>query len=291
MDRRNPHQPFDPPLIQGFLSGRELVSAALLTGGKSNSSYKLVLRADDAFVLRLYSSGDAARQTYAMSLVRGLVPVPVELDRGAGWSVFSFLEGELLESVPEHADKTAEVLASIASVSFESQGWIEPDGSITPFSFGGHDGFTDQMLEPPAVLPWIGQEAADETLRIQNSGSRRYGEMDAESRLVHGDFNPMNILIQDGEVSGVLDWEYCHSGSSYMDIGNLLRHTAPAYRHLAEKGLKAGGMALPDDWQERAELADLSSHLEFLTSPLSDDFKRQCVGRIRRFIEKFGQGR
>ena len=102
--------------------------------------------------------------------------------------------------------------------------------------------------------------------------------------MVHGDFNPTNILIKNGEVSGVLDWEYSHSGTPFMDIGNLLRHTNPAYHPLIEQGLRAAGMDLPEDWLRRARLVDLTSHLEFLTTARSDSFKRECVEKIRRFL-------
>ena len=46
-------------------------------------------------------------------------------------------------------------------------------------------------------------------------------------------------------------------------------------------------MDLPDDWKERAALVDLGSHLEYLTSTMSDEFKRKCVARVRRFISMF----
>ena len=101
-DRRNPHRPFDESLIQGFLRGRDVLSAELLRAGRINTNYKLSLSDGGAYVLRLYSQGDAGRGTYIMSLVKDLVPVPIEIDRGEGWSLFTFLEGELLENVPEH---------------------------------------------------------------------------------------------------------------------------------------------------------------------------------------------
>ncbi len=104
---------------------------------------------------------------------------------------------------------------------------------------------------------------------------------------VHGDFNPTNILIRQGMVSGIVDWEFCHSGTPYMDIGNLLRNTDSDYHSQIKLGIEAGGMSLPSDWKERAELVDLGSHLEFLTSNRSESFKRQCVVRIDRFIRKF----
>ena len=42
-------------------------------------------------------------------------------------------------------------------------------------------------------------------LRVLESEKQRLAELDAETSLVHGDFNPTNILIRDRAVSGVLD--------------------------------------------------------------------------------------
>ncbi|MCI0692772.1 aminoglycoside phosphotransferase family protein [candidate division KSB1 bacterium] len=289
-DRRYPHQPFDPSLIGGFLRGREILSAALLPTGKSNTNYKLILSDGETCVLRLYSRGNAERETYVMHLVKELVPVPVELARGESWAVFSFLDGELLENVPEHSGAAAEALAKLASVVFKSRGWINADGSTSPFSFGGTKGFIAEKLEDAKVRAWLEQETVDAIFTILENECARLDELDAESRLVHGDFNPTNILIHRGKVSGILDWEFCHSGTPYMDIGNLLRHTASKYHREIKLGLEAGGMNLPGDWRERAELVDLTSHLEFLTSDRSEEFKRLCVGRIERFIVKFKCG-
>lgn len=73
-----------------------------------------------------------------------------------------------------------------------------------------------------------------------------------------------------------------------MDIGNLLQHTHTEYHGQIKSGLEAGGMSLPNDWMERAELVGLTSHLEFLTSYRSEEFKQQCVARVHRFIQRFG---
>ena len=49
-------------------------------------------------------------------------------------------------------------------------------------------------------------------------------------------------------------------------------------------------MRLPSDWIERAQLVDLTSHLEFLTSSRADGFKQQCAASVHGFIERFGGG-
>ncbi len=136
-DRRNPFKPFEPSLIKSFLRGRDILSVELFLTGKGNTNYKLILSDGKIYVLRLYSRGSAERETYVMSLVQGVVPVPLEIARGETWSVFSYLEGELLEKVPEYSSVAAEAIAKISSVVLESPGWINADGSISPFSFGG----------------------------------------------------------------------------------------------------------------------------------------------------------
>ena len=285
-DRRAPHKPFDRSLIRVFLGAREIVSVKLLQAGKGNTNYKLVLSDGVAYVLRLYRAGNSRREAYAMDLVRDLVPVPVEVDYGETWSLFSFLEGEHLGRVPEHTGAAAEALARISSVVFESPGFVNADGSISPFPWGGVRGFIMESLATAEVRAWIGRHGVNAVLQVVNRESQRLDELDAESRLVHGDFNPTNLLIHGGLVSGILDWEYCHSGSTYMDIGNLLRHTHPDYHGQIKSGLESGGMSLPSDWMERSELVDLTSRLEFLTSTRSDNFKRQCVARIESFLRR-----
>ena len=286
-DRRHPHISFDRTLIESFLDGRDIVSSELLLDGKSNTNYKLVLSDSQACVLRLFSNGNPEREVHVMDLARDLVPVPVELARGDTWSVFSFVEGDLLRHVPEHTAAAAEALARIHSVVFDSVGWLEADGSLSPFDFGGGGDFVVSMLEHPDVLEWLGPDQADVVRAIWEREVPRRASLDVQCCLVHGDFNPTNILIRDGRVSGILDWEFAHANTPYMDIGNLLRNTDSAYRGHVESGLRSGGMTLPDDWVEHAELVDLGSHLEFLTAQRSDRFKSQCVGRIGQFVKQF----
>jgi aminoglycoside phosphotransferase (APT) family kinase protein len=286
MDRRNPHIPLDRSLIQHFLKGRDIRSTELIKAGKSNTNYKLLLSDDQICVLRLYAHGDAGREVFVMSMVSDMIPVPRELDRGEGWSIFEFLHGDHLAIKPQNTDVAAEALARISSITFEKPGLVNPDGTISPFDFEEED-FVHQQLKRDEVTRWVGQEVIEKVLIILGRESQRLEELGAESRLIHGDFNPTNILVHNGSVSGILDWEFSMSGTPYMDIGNLFRHSKPGYRGLIEKGLLDGGMDLQSDWRERAELVDLGSHLEFLTSARSDEFKIECVSRIHRFINLF----
>ena len=70
--------------------------------------------------------------------------------------------------------------------------------------------------------------------------------------LVHGDFKPGNVLLADGDVTAVLDWETAHLGDPHEDLGwvtNPLR----AFEH------SIAGAWEPDDllqrWSQRTGMA------------------------------------
>ncbi len=279
-DRRHPLRPFQRDLIRDFLRGRQVMDATLLPGGKSNSNYRLTLSDGTRCVLRLHAQASPERERYAMDLARDIVPVPQLLWRGDGWSILSFVDGKPFAECPQHTREVARQLARISSIHLPGPGWIEPNGSITPFEFEAEGGFNDLMFRHPDVQCWLGMDAID-ALRRKLAALPQ--PPPSPVRLCHGDYNPTNILLRDGVVTGILDWEFAHAATYWGDIGNLLRHTPSGHEHLIAEGFADAGMPLPDDWQRRARLADLGSHLEFLTSARAEAFKRHCVTWIEAF--------
>ncbi len=101
-----------------------------------------------------------------------------------------------------------------------------------------------------------------------------YGQLfldNNEKHLVHGDFDPANILVCkiDGawKVSGVLDWEFSFSGPVVCDIATMLRyaHKMPfEFQDAFLKELSSGGLILPQDWRIAIHLLNLLSLLDCL---------------------------
>jgi hypothetical protein len=282
--RRNPVVPFDARRLAPFLGSQSVESASLLSGGACNSNYRLRLTSGgDEVVARFYGRGSPAVDQYVLDLVGNLLPVPKILAAGNDWAVMRLLPGFPLEDDPVAVRDVGRALARVGSVRFERPGCITAGGSVEPWPFNELGGFVRVCLAKPEVRGWLGDETSLEVERLLVSEATRLDEMAGDARLVHGDFNPSNILVSGGKVSGVLDWEFAHSGSPYMDIGNLLRHQPNRAEDLAA-GLSDEGVALPDDWEYRAALVDLGSHLEFLTSAMPEEFKRGCVQRVRDLL-------
>ena len=282
-DRRYLYSPFNPTLIENFLKGREIAAVELLTAGKCNTNYKLTLSDRTCCVLRLYRRSSPGQERIAMHWARDRVPVPEMLAWGEDWALFAWLEGELLVDVPNCIGVAAAAIAKLATIAFPQPGQLMPDGTIVPFPFGGVQGFIRQSLVNPVVKRWLTADAIAALQELLHREASCLDTLDRQASLVHGDFNPTNILIRNGELSGLLDWEFCHAGTPYMDIGNLLRHYPQRANQIAQ-GLQSGGMILPADWQKHALLVDLTSQIEFLTSSRSARFKPQCVQQLHRAI-------
>jgi aminoglycoside phosphotransferase (APT) family kinase protein len=286
-DRRYPIIPFSTEDIIRFLESKKILTVELIESGKSHTNYKIVISSGKCFVVRYYSRTTPEKENNVLNLVKNLVPVPDILYQNEKLAIYSYLKGRMLHEIPEFTRQAAKALVQISSIRFKSQGLINTDGNITPWELTEYKNFVRDMFDNKMVSALLGTDKIERIKKILKRESLILNEIYSECRLVHGDYNPTNILIQNGEVSGILDWEFSHSGSPYMDIGNLLRNTDEKYHKDIFEGLNDGGMNLPHDWRERAMLIDISSQVEFLTSNRSDDFKRKCMERIDRFLLHF----
>jgi aminoglycoside phosphotransferase (APT) family kinase protein len=221
-----------------------------LAGGWSGQTF-LAEAGGERSVVRIYPPGardDAAPEIDAavLRLVRGLVPVPevLEVRRGVaaadqpGLLVTSYLPGErgdlLLPALDDARAATlgghlGGLVAALAGMPTLTAGpFVDADLSIGDFGLAdGLPGFVDQNA---AALGW-----EPEPLAALHAIAERAQEMlDAVGRscLVHSDANPKNVLVDPDTltVTGLLDWEFAHSGHPFTDLGNLLRFDRrPAY--------------------------------------------------------------
>ena len=94
----------------------------------------------------------------------------------------------------------------------------------------------------------------------------------------------INILVDkingDWKITGILDWEFAFSGSVMCDVANMLRyaHQMPAaFKDEFLRGLKNGGINLPENWSITCDLLNLISLLDCLVRSDPRNSTNRCT--------------
>jgi len=227
------------------LVGESALEATLITGGRSNLTYRLV-GGPAPLVLRrpplghvLASAHDMAREFRVISALGGsTVPVPGavlyrdDTDGTAGvgtpFYLMGFVDGQVLSSPAANAPFAP---AQLRALSLDLVSTLAGLHSIDPVSVGLEDfgraaGYLERQLRR-----WGEQ--------YDKSRNRELTELDAlqaalrtgvpttvSSSLVHGDFRLDNAIVRvdaDGRprIAAILDWEMATIGDSFTDLGLL----------------------------------------------------------------------
>lgn len=240
----------DLPILEGWLgthvpdrlTGR--LTASLLTGGRSNLTYRLD-GGVGPFVLRRPPLGhvqstahDMAREFRIISaLAATSVPVPAALllenDRsgaagvGTPFYLMEYVSGRVVATKRDNSAFTGEQLRQL---SLELVGSLAALHSIEPEivglgDFGRPDGFIHRQLGR-----WDTQYAGSRTRELPQldrlqSQLRLSVPETLYSSLLHGDFRLDNALVRldDGvpRIAAILDWEMATVGDSLADLGLL----------------------------------------------------------------------
>ena len=241
----------------------EIVGFTPIVGGNSSQIWAFDARwsargerFERALILRraapneFQSAGREAEFRLLQALGRTKVPVPQALWMDASGA---FLErpSMVLERVPGVADRR--LLAQGADLELAS---AIPDilaaihdVEVDPLGLAAGDHPAAEQLEAyDAEIRRLEIEPVPE-LRLASLWLReRLPPPPARLALVHGDFRPANLLVADGRITAVLDWEFAHLGDPAEDLGWYL---APYY---AGEHFIAGRWS-PEDFLARYEAA------------------------------------
>jgi aminoglycoside phosphotransferase (APT) family kinase protein len=297
-----------------FPHGRVVEVEPLLDGFR-NANFKLRLdTAPGLLVLRIYEHDVSLcqKEIDLLNLVAGSVPVPALIHaepRGSEdippFALMRFVEGisfrDLrrsgdMEAIAQAAFSAGETLACIGRTTFGKPGWLAPGPLVTKALLDGADPmprFVDACLATENLQQRMPVNLRDRTHDLLWSKAASLAALSEEARLVHGDFNRRNLLVQSAAgrwaVAAVLDWEFAVSGSPLADLGNFLRYERAerpiAEPHFSTGYLRAGG-ALPPDWRRLAKLMDLTAVCESLThEQLPGDVTRELLEIVRATVE------
>lgn len=166
-------------------------------------------------------------------------PVPTPVARGAAgegypheWAVYSWLDGEDAASVsldlPRAAVDLAELLAALRR--------IDPTQGPPPASRGGPLRPRDEATRAgiTALADLIDATAVTAAWELALAAP----EWDRPPVWIHGDLDARNLLVRDGQITGVVDWGAACVGDPACDVkvawAVLDEETRPIFRELLE---------------------------------------------------------
>ncbi|MCA0988336.1 phosphotransferase family protein [Guptibacillus algicola] len=290
-------------IIHSYYPDGRINEIELLTGGLSHSNYKIEL-IDSTWLVARFTTN---KKTLILEQnLHRILPEQVKAPRFlylshkpeysvalVEWKRGVLLRDRLSSSANEMyaiGHSVGEQLASLRQLTFPSQGFldkhvkVEQPFRLTPESFYS---IIESFIEKGPMTSRISKSLTNRILVFAKEHASLFLEDESEARLVHGDFNGLNILIEGTEVSAVLDWEFAFAGSIYLDIGNMIRYDHFPNMESFEDGLLSGlrnnGIVLSPNWRKLAKLADLVALCSLLDSKYGGENRFKDITRL---IEK-----
>jgi len=222
--------------VEGFQSP---ASFELIAGGRSNLTYRCEDAKGHVRVLRrpplghvLQSAHDVAREHRIISALKdSTVPVPDTLGlckdltvNEAPFCVFEFVAGDVLHTAEDAQGLSADARQSLGRDVAEVLArlhMIDPE-QVGLGTLGRKEDYLKRQLKR-----WSSQweatkthpiPAMEETFELLNK--KRPQQTGAS--IVHGDYRLGNMIVLDGRIQALLDWELCTLGDPLADVGYLL---------------------------------------------------------------------
>ncbi|MEJ0028709.1 MAG: aminoglycoside phosphotransferase family protein [Rhizomicrobium sp.] len=271
-------------MVREAVPGARVAGFAALDGGLLNTNLRVDLEGGRV-LLRLYQHdpAQAGKEAAIARRLHGLVPVPrylhLGMRDGQRFAVLEWVAGEPLHRVLEDAEarvalgrETGAVLARIHGVHFAQSGFLDARLEIVR-PFVADKAFLVDYLRGSLVEGGGARFVPRELVDAVMAYAERYGDLawGGPHCLVHSDFNGTNILVRDGRIVGVLDWEFAFAGPPSADFGNLMRnHPHEDFLGAVEAGYRDSGGHLPGNWRRLAGVTDLIAWADMLQRPRVD---------------------
>jgi len=274
-----------------------------LKEGKRNTNYVVrTIAPERRFLLRIFPSKEEGWHMEKTLRSRLAPQVPLQTlfhighDDAIGnrfYAIYEYAEGvSLLEAtragyVPneELFDRLGRVLAAIHRHPYDRAGFLN-EGLEVAQELPPLETWFELFLNDRARRR-LGSSIATkiEQLVQDNVGTLR--DIDSRYALVHGDFRPTNLLVHQGKLSCVLDWEFATALHPIADFGQLFRYDdqfAPHHKQALIRAYEAEtGTPLPSDWEQRGRLRDLANLVQMIGD--NEDFPDKYAD-LRQLIER-----
>lgn len=210
--------------------------------------------------------------------------------QGREYIIFDYLEGQTLSNYVKKGNKitkkfviqSADALANIHNIKYKAVGFLNEKLMINeelPPLYAWY-----RMFLEGGAKEKIGEKLVDKILMLVDRNRNILNLLDENPCLVHGDFQGTNILVNNnGDLCGMLDWEFCMAGHPIADIGQFFRYEN--YNDdmkviFAEEYNTKSTYKLPDEWYKISKLRDMVNIIQILNNKISMPKKEKELLKI-----------
>ena len=210
------------------------------------------------------------------------------------YGIYEYIEGISLskylksgQKVPvEIVRQCAEILGKIHKHKFERIGFFNENLEISEHLPPVKEWY--ELFITERVINRLGEDTVDRIRAIVNKYEDQLDNLDKDLRLVHGDFQGTNILINNNNVTCILDWEFTMSGHPLADIGQLFRYDQYYDEYLIKEFEKCyrlnSDYVLQDNWYNLSKLRDMINLIQIINNKGNMPNKIKSIRSIMKKI-------
>lgn len=235
-------------------------------------------------LLRITNPTDLNNEAIAYDLMKNRINIPSLLfhtqREKMNVFVYQYIEGVSLQ---KHMIKSGQCDAALLKQVARAAAIIhntpkEKTATLAKWDVPPYALWYDAFLDHPMVRKRLGEALRERILRLVLEKQELIPEIDRVQSLIHCDFRPANMLVDEKNQVFFVDWEGAWWGHSLADIGTFLRYRqffGHRQRKLFEQTYQSyAERKLPENWFELSLFRDLVNPLQLLSAeqdaPLRD---------------------
>jgi aminoglycoside phosphotransferase (APT) family kinase protein len=246
------------------------------------SVYCIRVQGGTRFLLKLFSTEDEPwkKERRLCQLLQEDVLMPQLYGAGkdnvlgGSFALYGFVPGMSLRHAlqagvrpgDELLERIGHVAATIHRHACDTVGFLDADLRVQQALPPVRTWYT--MFLGPRAQGRLGQELTARVRAVVEAGEVQLVAVDVAPTLVHGDLRPTNIMVNDQQLSGIVDWEFAMAGHPLADVGQFFRYQEDfgmRERQAFERGYNSvPGMCLPPGWEHTGKLCDLANLLQMI---------------------------
>ena len=292
-------------LLKGVLEPEQIKNITLINEGCRTTNYIIEDVFNKKFILKIfYEQNQSYKKEMELNLkLAGDIPLPkmCKFDKShyidnREYIIYEFIEGQTLSNYIQKGNnikekfliQSADALAKLHKIEYNFIGFLDDRLNVKK-KLPPLNTWYKSFLEGKSGTK-IGKLLKNRILYIVNKYKNDINSIDKTSRLVHGDFQGTNILVNNsGELCGILDWEFCMAGHPIADIGQFFRYNnySVEYIDIFEKEYNSKSTyKLPNNWYKLSKLRDMVNIIQLLNSDIDMPVKeRELLYIIQRSLD------